>query len=180
MNLGISLKRKTENIDIKNIVKMYHEMVYRTCYSLVMNIEDAEDITQEVFISAFKKQDSFREESKISTWLYRIAVNLSLNFIRDKKVIISIKENVEAPTTNIDESEQNTIKKQILKKALEKLPEKQRAMFVMNKYNGLTAKEISEVLECSQNKVEVSIHRATKTLINIVPELYKKEKDRYE
>lgn len=80
------MEKKTENrINITEVVEKYHPMVFRIAVGFVHIREDAEDITQEVFIKIYQNQDKFRGESEISTWLYRITVNTSLNFIAQKK-----------------------------------------------------------------------------------------------
>jgi RNA polymerase sigma-70 factor (ECF subfamily) len=161
-------------LDIKSIVKDYHALVYRTCYSIIMNREDAEDITQEVFLTVHQLINSFNNNSKISTWLYRIAVNKSLNHIRKNKVVM-VEYNQEHDFNYYIDISSNEIldkRKAMLKKALSELPEKQRTAFVMNKYNGFTAKEIAEIFECSLSSVEVSIHRAFKNISKKILEIY--------
>ena len=69
----------------KHLVNKYQQMVVNTCYGFVHNREDAEDIAQEVFIEVHRSLHKFRKESKLSTWLYRISANKSLNFIRENK-----------------------------------------------------------------------------------------------
>lgn len=78
--------KKTENrINITEVVEKYHPMVFRIAVGFVHIREDVEDITQEVFIKIYQNREKFRGESEISTWLYRITVNTSLNFIAQKK-----------------------------------------------------------------------------------------------
>ena len=69
----------------RRLVEKYRQLIVNTCFGLVHNSEDAEDIAQDVFIEVFRSVHKFRADSKLSTWLYRIAVNRSLNFIRDNK-----------------------------------------------------------------------------------------------
>ncbi len=71
--------------DFKSIVENLQEKVRNTCFRYVNNVEDADDIAQEVFIQVYESMNNFREESQISTWVYRIAVNKSLDFLRSKK-----------------------------------------------------------------------------------------------
>jgi RNA polymerase sigma-70 factor (ECF subfamily) len=78
------LKNRDENA-FRQLVENYQAMVVNTCFSLVHNTEDSEDIAQEVFIEVYRSIGNFRADSKLSTWLYRMAVNRSLNFIRDNK-----------------------------------------------------------------------------------------------
>jgi RNA polymerase sigma-70 factor, ECF subfamily len=69
----------------RTLVDQYKDLVLNTCYNLIGNRQDAEDVSQEVFFQVYKLIRNFRGEAKISTWLYRIAVNRSLNFVRDNK-----------------------------------------------------------------------------------------------
>jgi RNA polymerase sigma-70 factor (ECF subfamily) len=74
-----------QNIDFKNLVENLQEKVRNTCFRYVNSIEDADDIAQDVFVQVYESMSHFREESQLSTWVYRIAVNKSLDFLRSKK-----------------------------------------------------------------------------------------------
>jgi RNA polymerase sigma-70 factor (ECF subfamily) len=162
----------------KALVDQYKDLVLNTCYNLIGNRQDAEDVSQEVFFQVYKKVKNFRGEAKISTWLYRIAVNRSLNFVRDNKRFRWLKslsslpedkgqraEEVPAsdsdrPDVALEEKERNVI----VQKAIDSLPGKQRAAFVLHKYEGLSYKEIAKILECTLSSVESLIHRAKSNL----------------
>ena len=73
-----------QNIEFRKLVESLQEKVRNTCYHYVNNVDDADDIAQEVFVQVYESMKSFREESQISTWIYRIAVNKSLDFLRKK------------------------------------------------------------------------------------------------
>ena len=167
----------------KQMVESYQKMVVNTCFGLVHNMADAEDIAQDVFIEVFRSIDKFRADSKISTWLYRIAVNRSLNFIRDnkrRKWFWSIEDtsrnnNVPMETITHQTAENPGLelegdqRAQILHQAIDSLPENQRIAFTLNKYEDLSYKEISEVMKLSKSSVESLIHRAK---INLQKKLY--------
>ena len=173
----------------RELVDNYRQMVVNTCYGLLHNIEDAEDVAQDVFIEIFRSAENFRGESKISTWIYRIAVNRSLNFIRDNKrkkwfqpfdSLMSTKQNrlndlrskkSDNPDFNLENSERSAI----LHKAIDSLPENQKTAFTLNKYEDLSYKEISEVMEISLASVESLIHRAKKNLQKKLYSCYKKK-----
>lgn len=162
----------------KVLVDRYQTLVINTCYNFLGNRQDAEDVAQEVFFQVYKSAQTFRREAKISTWLYRIAVNRSLNFIRDKKRSGWLKnlssllegerqEVVEVPASDSDrpdvaleEKERNVV----VQRAIDSLPDKQRAAFVLHKYEGLSYKEITEILHRSLSSVESLIHRAKSNL----------------
>jgi len=158
----------------KLLVDQYQHLVLNTCYNLIGNRPDAEDVAQEVFFQVYKSAREFRGEAKLSTWLYRIAVNRSLNFIRDKKRFGWLKSlssllegeqqkvadvpasNSDRPDIALEEKERSVI----VQKAIDSLPEKQRAVFVLHKYEGLSYQEIAEISEHSLSSVESLIHRA--------------------
>jgi RNA polymerase sigma-70 factor, ECF subfamily len=175
-----NLVKNLKNGDIKSfrvLVDEHQKKVLNTRYRFTNNMEDAEDLTQEVFIEVFKSISSFREESKISTWIYRIAVTKSLDFIRKKKrkkryAVLKrvfsyndLKEEVPDKTNPNPGSlteEQDRIR--ILNEALEALPQNQRAAFTLSKYDELSYKEIAEILNTTVSSVESLIHRAKNNL----------------
>ena len=161
----------------KEFVDKYKNMVFRICFGFVKNKEDAEDITQEVFFTIYKNIKDFKFESKISTWIYRIAVNRSLNHIRKEKLSrifnkISLKgenENREAeiPAARDSSADFKVIteeKKNIISKALNGLPSNQRVAFTLYNIEGFTYEEIAEIMGCSISAVESRIHRAKMNL----------------
>ena len=172
----------------RRLVEKYRQLIVNTCFGLVHNSEDAEDIAQDVFIEVFRSVHKFRADSKLSTWLYRIAVNRSLNFIRDnkrRKLALSIgeifspgkeksgsflTEKAAASDTEMENSE----RAQLLHRAIDSLPPNQRVAFTLNKYEDLTYKEIAAVMETSVSSVESLIHRAKKSLQKKLYACYKK------
>lgn len=158
----------------KTLVDRYQALVINTCYSILGNRQDAEDVAQEVFIKVYQEAKGFRGESKISTWLYRIAVNLSLNLRRkrkwdrfldvfafwkqqEEKAVYHFEAEAKARPDRVMESEE---RKKILNQALDALPERQRVAITLHKYQGLSYQEIAEVLGTSLAAVESLIHRA--------------------
>lgn len=173
----------------KLLVENYQKLVVNTCFGMVHNTEDAEDIAQEVFIEVFRSIQNFRADSKISTWLYRIAVNRSLNFIRDnkrKKWFHSIEDFVNGKTPQLSQIHQHNIetpgselensqRAKILHEAIDSLPENQKTAFTLNKYEDLSYIEISEVMNLSMSSVESLIHRAKIKLQKKLYTCYKKK-----
>ncbi len=166
---------KSGNEDaFKEFINKYQKLVLNTCYSFLNDKTDAEDVTQEVFISVFLSADKFNENSKISTWLYRIAVNKSLNYIRDNKkrnIFRSIEsffgndKNDElqiADDSDYDSygSETDNKRRKNLQTAIDSLSQRQKTAFVLNKYENLSYKQIAEVMNLSVSSVEGLIHRA--------------------
>lgn len=173
----------------KKLVDGHRQMVVNTCFGLLHNIDDAEDLAQDVFIEVFRSVENFRADSKISTWLYRIAVNRSLNFIRDNKkrkwfqsfddAVESKKETLNllaaGYSDNPESGTENSQRALILHEAIDSLPENQRVAFTLNKYEDLAYKEISEVMNLSVSSVESLIHRAKKNLQKKLYKCYQKK-----
>lgn len=181
MSTDSELIRKTAEGDhaaFKTLVDNYQALVVNACFGLLGNRQDAEDVAQEVFLKVYKSAGDFRQEAKLSTWLYRIAVNRSLNFIRDNKWARRFKNlgilpgdeaeqvsNFPAPDSNrpdvvLETKEQD----QRLQKAIDSLSGKQKAAFVLHRYEGLPYQEIAGILNCSLSSVESLIHRAKANL----------------
>ncbi|GAB1405540.1 MAG: RNA polymerase sigma factor [Lentimicrobiaceae bacterium] len=150
------------------LVNEYQVMVYNACYSFLHNVHNAEDVTQDVFIEAIKHAGRFRLESKISTWLYRIAINRSLNFIRNNRkhrvwyeindFFNSSKQSLE-PQTEADPAEQLE-QKNIIARAIDGLPDNQKIAFSLNKLEGLSYAEVAEIMDRKLPAVESLLHRA--------------------
>ncbi len=159
------------------LVAEHQDMVINTCYRFVMNREDAEDLAQDVFVEVHRSLDNFREESKLSTWIYRIAVTKSLDHLRrmkrkkrfsSLKRIIGIDDPAEdLPSPSGDNPEQALAGKEragILQDALNTLPDNQKTAFLLSKQDGYTNSEIADILQTSVSAVESLIHRAKKNL----------------
>lgn len=171
----------------KKLVKNHQKLVVNACYGLVQNREDAEDIAQEVFIEVYRNIQKFRADSKVSTWLYRIAINRSLNHIRDNKknkwfwsfedeVAAKSRELQQLESSKTDEPEWNLENKQralILHEAINSLPKNQKVAFTLSKYEELSYQEISEVMELSVSSVESLLFRAKKGLQKKLYKSYK-------
>jgi len=167
-------------------VEKYHKLVLNVCNNILNNYDDAMDISQEVFIKIYDSVDSFRGESKITTWLYRISVNKSLNLLRSRKkenrftsldVIFGNgdkkpdpEDHELKPGENI-ELEEN---KKALYFALGKLPEKQKIALSLHNFEDLAYKEISEVMDISVTEVGVLINRGKKKLQKLILNYYEK------
>ena len=171
------------------LVETYQRMVVNTCLGIVHNRADAEDLAQDVFLEIFRSAGNFRGDSKLSTWLYRIATNRSLNLIRNnkrKRFFQSIEETFiggrnrtsEISENRSDQPDQNITDQQrseMLHRAIDRLPEKQRIAFTLNKYEELPYQQIAEVMEISLASVESLIHRAKKNLQEQLLDCYKKK-----
>lgn len=174
----IKLILQGERDKFRIFVEKYQQLVFRTCIGFVHNKEDADDLTQEVFIQAYQSLPDFKMKSAFSTWLYRIAVNASLNKVRksagtsfiqrlESFFIAENKKNSLLTATDTDDPENIIIKQehsQWLQKALDSLPENQRTAIVLSKYDDLSQKEIAEVMNTTEGAVEALLQRAKKNL----------------
>lgn len=173
----------------EQLVQRYKSMVLNICYGLLGDYHQAEEAAQDVFVQILQKACFFRHESKASTWIYRIAVNHSLNIIRRNKRLrwmknmglfkldkypeekIPIESKGNQPMELLERKEFM----RILNEAVDSLPEKQKTAFILNQFEGFTAEEISEILKVSINNVEVRIHRAKRKLQSILTHLIKQK-----
>lgn len=154
------------------LVKTYKNFVYLIAYRYLKNHDDAEDITQEVFIKALEKLKGFRLESTIKTWLYRITVNYSKNFLR-KKALYSFfsidKANEDDEGFDIPDSTESTgiEYKELEEKFLQtvaNLPEKQREVFSLRYFDKLSFNEISELLGTSVGGLKANYFHAIRKI----------------
>ncbi|WP_456379156.1 RNA polymerase sigma factor [Lutibacter sp.] len=175
---------KGNQLYFKILVDQYQSLVLNTCFSFVHNKVDAEDICQEVFIEVYLSIHKFKDQSKLSTWLYRIAVNKSLNYIRDNKkrnifksienFFIKSQSDLQIPDDSYLDASFDEIEKErfeLLKKAINKLPENQRIAFTLHKIKKMPYKKTAEIMNISLASVEGLIHRAK---INVQKYILKK------
>jgi RNA polymerase sigma-70 factor (ECF subfamily) len=177
------LKEKNESA-FKTIVETWKNMVFNTALGILQNAEDAEDVAQDVFIQVFESINSFKGESKFSTWLYRITITKAMDHIRRKKrkkrfaVIQSLfnandeilhdPPDFHHPGISLDNKERAAV----LFKAIAKLPENQRIAFTLSKLEGLNYQEISDVMDATISSIESLLHRAKNNLKNHLEEYY--------
>ncbi|HND94586.1 MAG TPA: RNA polymerase sigma factor [Chitinophagaceae bacterium] len=164
----------------KTFVESHQDRVFNTALGIVQNAADAEDVAQEVFIQAFRSIGSFKGESKLSTWLYRIATTRSLDLLRSKKSkkrfgflqrlfndqgdLLYDPPEFHHPGIALEQKE-NAAK---LFKAIAKLPENQKAAFTLHKLEGVNYQEISEILDTTVSSVEMLMYRAKLNLRKIL------------
>ena len=181
------LKLKDERA-FKTIVDTWQDMVYNTVLGIVQNAEDAEDVSQEVFIQVYESIKNFKGESKFSTWIYRIAVTKSLDLLRRKKrkkrfafiqslfgkndELINDPPDFYHPGV-VAENKENAA---VLFKAIAALPENQQTAFVLSKIEGLSYIEVSEVMQMTEASVDSLLHRAKTNLRKKLGEHYRDSK----
>lgn len=157
------------------IVRAHQERVYWVIRRMVRDHDEALDIAQEVFVKAYQKLDSFRGDAKIFTWLYRIAVNLSLNHVRKGRLrsFFSLSDTEtdflqgdDDPAQRVEDNES----RELIHRAINTLPEKQRAVFVLRYFEELPYEEISTILNTSTGGLKANYHHAVRKIERYVKE----------
>jgi RNA polymerase sigma-70 factor, ECF subfamily len=169
----------------ESLVALFSSKVLNTCYRFLLNREDAEDVAQEVFIEVYQSIHSFRGDSKLSTWIYRIAVTKSLDEIkkrnRKKRIsslgkILHLEEVVswlgggQMPDKNLLDNE----KLVEINKVLNYLPDNQRVAFTLSKIEGYSNTEIAEIMKTTLLAVESLVYRAKKRVTGELEIILKK------
>ncbi len=166
---------------MKYLILKYQDLVLNTCFKVLRNREDAEDIAQEVFLEAYKSVSLLRNEENISFWLHRVSLNKSINYYkRQNNVLFRSLLNIEAlfGLNDVTEPENSPAaiedlyeelelreRREILEKALDSLPDNQKKAFILHHYEFLAYKDIGSILELSVSSVESLIFRAKKSLM---------------
>ncbi len=160
-------------IDMETIYRTYHKRVYRQCFRMVRNHDDAEDLTQEVFLRVSQKANTFRGESLFSTWLHRLTFNLVLMELRRERrrrasvfslatspgseennlVALEVEKTLQVSSTSI-------VERVILDTALAELPSGYRKIFVMHDAQGYGHREIARLLGISAGTSKSQLHKA--------------------
>ena len=154
------------------LVERYSRTVYNVGLRILKDPRDAEEVLQETFIAACQKIQAFRQDAKLSTWLYRVATNASLMLLRKRKQTYSLDEPLatqdgdELPRQLVDwrfnprdlllDSEM----REYLRVAVDKLPDKLRVVFVLRDIEGLSTQETADMLDISESAAKVRLHRA--------------------
>lgn len=166
--LELILSPATKEQGFEILIEKYQRRVYGIIRKMVIIHEDADDVLQNTFIKAFENIHKFKGEASLFTWLYRIATNESLNFLKKKKryAYLLLKDHEKAMELHVDSSNhisgseiQKTLQKIILK-----LPEKQRLVFNLKYFEDLSYREISEITDTSIGALKASYHHATKKI----------------
>jgi RNA polymerase sigma factor (sigma-70 family) len=163
----IKLVKAGEVEPFDELVRRNEVKIHDLCYKMVRNYDDAKDLAQETFIKAYRKINKFDGRSKFSTWLYRIAVNNSLNFLKKQKPTVEIFEEIMSLGQD-DPVQRYKSKKlrELINKNVAKLPNVQRAVFTLRTLEDMSYQEISEILKKPVSTIKVNHHLAVKNLRN--------------
>ncbi|ALJ01066.1 RNA polymerase sigma factor [Rufibacter tibetensis] len=158
----------SRNLAFNQLVRKYQQKVYWHVRKMVIDHDDADDLTQEVFVKVWTHLENFRKDSQLYTWIYRIATNECLNFLSAKKkrfflplhdVAAELSEKLDSTDTLSGDEIQLK-----LQKALLRLPDKQRLVFNMKYFDEMKYEEISEILGTSVGALKASYHIAVKKI----------------
>lgn len=150
------------------LVRSYQQRVYSIVRKMVIDHDDADDITQETFIKIHRSIDTFRADSQLYTWIYRIATNECLTFLNKKRrrFFLPIEDVSLHLTTKLDNAPDITGDEiqMKLQKALLKLPDKQRLVFTMKYFEDMSYEDMAEVTKTSVGALKASYHHAVKKI----------------
>lgn len=153
------------------VVRQYSEALYWKIRRIVINHEDANDVMQNTFIKAWNNLDDFRNLSKFSTWLYRIAINESLDFLRKQKASARISADEDLSVSNhlmADEYFDGDETQALLQEAISHLPDVQRTVFTLRYYDEMKYSEMSKMLGTSEGALKASYHLAVRKITEYV------------
>ncbi len=170
----------TRELAFRYLVSKYKERLYWHIRKIVMNHDDTDDVLQNTFIKIWNGMDSFRGDSSLFTWLYRIATNESITFLnqRKRKSLSSLTEETQYLADNLESDEyfDGDEWQMILQKAIATLPEKQRLVFNMKYFDEIKYEDMSVILETSVGALKASYHHAVRK----VEDFIKKNEDKIE
>jgi RNA polymerase sigma-70 factor (ECF subfamily) len=172
--ISLILERSTTNQGFRLLVAQYQEQLYWQIRKIVLVHDDADDVLQNVFIKIFKGVKNFKGESKLSTWMFRIAYNESITFLKRKGKSLQLSsQELQDHLTEQLEADVYFTSDEIelaLKKALSELPNRQREVFNLRYYDDLKFKEIAAILDLSEGAVKSTYHIAAKKVEQFVKE----------
>lgn len=150
------------------LVERYMKHAYNVAYNFVNDHDDAEDVAQEAFVRVYQSLHSFRGEAEFGTWLYRIVANLSFNRLRQRKSVqkreVALNdqtlhqfatEAVDCPPHDVHA---------YIERVLHELPTLQRAVVILRHLNGMSTRQVSEILQCTEGTVKTHLHRGLRKM----------------
>ncbi|QKJ31592.1 RNA polymerase sigma factor [Mucilaginibacter mali] len=167
---------KGDESAFKAVVDTYKHMVYNTVLGFVQDTDDADDVTQEVFIKVYENIGSFKQQAKLSTWIYRISITQAMDLVRYRNrkkrggFILSLfganQELIYEPADFVHPGvlAENKEQSAILFKAINRLPENQKTAFILQKVQDKGQREIAEIMQMSEGAIESLLSRAKANL----------------
>lgn len=152
----------------QTLVESHMKQIYNVAFGFAGDHDAAEDITQEVFVRAHSRLASFRGEAGFGTWLYRIALNVSLNDRHQRKRraerSVRLTEGTAVNIASYDDHVENADQRAFVERALHELPTLQRAVLILRHLEGLSTRQVSEILKCSEGTVKTHLFRGLKKM----------------
>ena len=170
------------------LVKRYQGQVNNTCYRFLSDVQDARDAAQDIFVKVYAASRQFRPEAKFSTWLYRVMINHCLNVLRARKRRrwlstftsresrhnldhLSVADESGNPAAELEKAERI----RVVQKAIDSLNSEQRTAIILHRYQGLSYKEIADIMQTSIASVESRLHRAKLALSRMLADYFKED-----
>lgn len=160
--------RRGSHDAFRALVQRYMKQAYDVAYSILGNHDDADDVAQEAFVSVHRSLATFRGESEFGTWLFRIVKNCALNRLKQKRrkqrreVDLAIADSemmsVNAGIKSVEDTRMH------IERVLHELPTLQRAVVMLRHMNGLSTRQVSKILNCSEGTVKTHLHRGLKKM----------------
>ena len=176
--------KKGSSEAFRTLVEQSSQKVVNTCYGFVKNASDAEDIAQEVFLEVYKSIRTFRSDADLNTWLYRIAVNKSLDFLRKQKrkkritdlrglfLFKKAKNSTDiAPGDHLEQKE----RQELLREQIDLLPENQKIALILSQYEQMPNARIADIMDTTESAVESLLHRARENLRKNLEKYFQKK-----
>jgi len=159
----------------RHIINENSNFVYSICFNILRNPEDARDVSQDTFYKAYKALKKYDgTKSKFSTWLYKIAYNKCIDYIRKKNNFLKLKSYLKQKDSKF-EYQKHQFENEIVSELIAELNEKDSAIITLYYLNELSIKEISFVLDDNENNIKVRLHRIRKELKSIANKKYNNE-----
>lgn len=181
----IALLKAGERAACVELLRLNGSIVFNTVLGLLQNREDAEDVTQDVFVKVYQSIHNFKEDAKLTTWIYRITVTTALEHLRKKKSKKRFgffqqlfTDESTAPIIDIPDFNhpgvrlENKERSKVLFAAIDHLPENQKTAFVLSKLEELSYSEIAEIMQLSVSAIESLLFRAKQSLKNLLSDYY--------
>lgn len=167
----IEKMRQNPNLGMKLLMDAYQERLYWHIRRLVVSHDDAQDLLQETFLKVYRSWDSFKGNSSLFSWLYRIATNVTLSSLRSQKQAASLLDDAKGLAADgyFEFGDEEVV---ALQKAIHSLTPKQQAVFNMRYYDEMSFKEIAEANDCTESSAKANYHFAKSKIVEQMKELY--------
>ncbi|MCI1741311.1 MAG: sigma-70 family RNA polymerase sigma factor [Prevotella sp.] len=165
--LGLLGSPATFRKGFERLINVYSEPLYWKIRRIVLIHEDADDVLQNTFLKIWSKWSQFQGKSNLSTWIYRIAINEAIDYLRRKKNLIEISSDDDLSVANhllADDYFDGDEAEALLQEAIARLPEVQRTVFNLRYYNDMKYSEISQILNTSEGSLKASYHLAVQKI----------------